>query len=126
MLHWIWVTGAVAIAAHAEQVAEHGGDDGIRDRGLLDSATARPVNLAGYGEPDVADLAAAYAFGIAQNHPFVDGNKRTAAVVSETFLMLNGYQLTATDAELVVAFVALAGGELSEAEMADWFRQHIQ
>ncbi len=126
MLHWIWVTGAVAIAAHAEQAAEHGGDDGIRDRGLLDSATARPVNLAGYGEPDVADLAAAYAFGIAQNHPFVDGNKRTAAVVSETFLMLNGYELTATDAELVVAFVALAGGELSEAEMADWFRQHIQ
>lgn len=82
--------------------------------------------MAGYGEPDVADLAAAYAFGIAQNHPFVDGNKRTAAVVSETFLMLNGYELTATDAELVVAFIALAGGELSEAEMADWFRQHIQ
>ena len=126
MLHWIWVTAVVAIAAHAEQVTEHGGDDGIRDRGLLDSAIARPVNLAGYGEPDVADLAAAYAFGIAQNHPFVDGNKRTAAVVSETFLMLNGYELTATDAELVVAFVALAGGELSEAELADWFRQHIQ
>ena len=126
MLQWIWVTAPVAIAAHAEQVAEHGGDDGIRDQGLLDSAIARPVNLAGYGEPDVADLAAAYAFGIAQNHPFVDGNKRTAAVVSETFLMLNGYELTATDAELVVAFVALAGGELSEAEMADWFRNHMQ
>ena len=69
-------------------------------------------------------LAAAYTLGIARNHPFVDGNKRTAAVVSETFLMLNGYQLTATDAELVVAFIALAGGELSEEEMADWFRQH--
>lgn len=81
---------------------------------------------AGYGEPDVADLAAAYAFGIAQNHPFVDGNKRTAAVVSETLLMLNGSELIATDAELVVAFVALAGGEMSEVEMADWFRQHIQ
>ena len=126
MRHWIWVTAEVASAAHAEQVAEHGGDDGVRDHGLLDSAMARPVNLAGYGEPDVADLAAAYAFGIARNHPFVDGNKRTAAVVSETFLMLNGYELTATDAELVVAFVALAGGELSEVEMADWFRQHIQ
>ena len=126
MQHWIWVTAEVASAAHAEQVAEHGGDDGVRDHGLLDSAMARPVNLAGYGEPDVADLAAAYAFGIARNHPFVDGNKRTAAVVSETFLTLNGYELTATDAELVVAFVALAGGELSEVEMADWFRQHIQ
>ena len=126
MQHWIWVTAAVASAAHAEQVAEHGGDDGVRDHGLLDSAMARPVNLAGYGEPDVADLAAAYAFGIARNHPFVDGIKRTAAVVSETFLMLNGYGLAATDAELVVAFVALAGGELSEIEMADWFRQHIR
>ena len=126
MRHWIWVTAEVASAAHAEQVAEHGGDDGVRDHGLLDSAMARPVNLAGYGEPDVADLAAAYAFGIARNHPFVDGNKRTAAVVSETFLTLNGYELTATDAELVVAFVALAGGELSEVEMADWFRQHIR
>ena len=126
MRHWIWVTAEVASAAHAEQVAEHGGDDGVRDHGLLDSAMARPVNLAGYGEPDVADLAAAYAFDIARNHPFVDGNKRTAAVVSETFLMLNGYELTATDAELVVAFVALAGGELSEVEMADWFRQHIR
>ena len=126
MRHWIWVTAEVASAAHAEQVAEHGGDDGVRDHGLLDSAVARRVNLAGYGEPDVADSAAAYAFGIARNHPFVDGNKRTAAVVSETFLMLNGYELTATDAELVVAFVALAGGELSEVEMADWFRQHIQ
>jgi death on curing protein len=124
--HWIWVTAEVASAAHAEQVAEHGGDDGMRDRGLLDSAMARPINLAGYGDPDAADLAAAYAFGIARNHPFVDGNKRTAAVVSETFLMLNGYALAATDAELVVAFVALAGGELSEFEMADWFRQHIQ
>lgn len=116
----------MALAAHAEQEAEHGGGGGIRDQGLLDSAMARPVNLAGNGEPDVADLAAAYAFGIARNHPFVDGNKRTAAMVSETFLILNGYELTATDAELVVAIIALAGGELSEVEMADWFRQHIQ
>jgi death-on-curing protein len=114
------------MAAHTEQVAEHGGGDGVRDQGLLDSAIARPLNLARYGEPDAADLAAAYAFGIARNHPFVDGNKRTAAVVSETFLVLNGHQLTATDAELVVAFVALAGGELSEDEMADWFRQHTR
>ncbi|HYN46119.1 MAG TPA: type II toxin-antitoxin system death-on-curing family toxin, partial [Allosphingosinicella sp.] len=79
-----------------------------------------------YGAPDLADLAAAYAYGIARNHPFVDGNKRTAAVVSETFLMLNGHRLAAGDAELVVAFLALAAGELSEAEMADWFREHLR
>ena len=113
------------VAADAEQLAEHGGGDGIRDEGMLDSAMARPRNLADYGEPDVAALAAAYAYGIARNHPFVDGNKRTAAVVSETFLVLNGHTLDATDAEMVVAFVALAAGELSEDELADWFRQHL-
>ena len=115
----------MALAAHAEQLAEHGGGDGIRDAGMLDSAMARPQNLVQYGDPDAAALAAAYAFGIARNHPFIDGNKRTAAVVSETFLMLNGYALGATDAELVVAFVALAAGELGEDELADWFRQHL-
>jgi death-on-curing protein len=122
---WIWVTVEVATASHAEQLAEHGGGEGIRDRGLLESAMARPQNLAAYGEPDAADLAAAYAYGIARNHPFVDGNKRTAAVISETFLMLNGYRLGASDADLVVAFLALAAGELSEQEMADWFRAHL-
>ena len=122
---WVWIATEVALAAHAEQLTEHGGGDGIRDAGMLDSAMARPRNLADYGEPDVADLAAAYAYGIARNHPFVDGNKRTAAVMSETFLMLNGQALQATDAELVVAFVALAAGELSEDELADWFRQHL-
>lgn len=122
---WIWVAPEVAEAAHAEQLAEHGGGEGTRDAGLLASALARPQNLAAYGEPDVAALAAAYAYGIARNHPFVDGNKRTAAVVSETFLVLNGYDLGASDAELVVAFLALAAGELSEDELADWFRQHI-
>lgn len=113
------------MAAHAEQLAEHGGGEGVRDAGMLDSAMARPRNLAEYGEPDVAALAASYAFGIARNHPFVDGNKRTAAVVSETFLMLNGYALDASDAEVVVAFVALAAGELSEDELADWFRTRL-
>lgn len=122
---WIWVSLAVAEAAHAEQLSEHGGGDGVRDAGLLASAMARPQNLAAYGNPDVAALAAAYGYGIARNHPFVDGNKRTAAVVSETFLMLNGHALAATDAELVVAFIALAAGELSEDELADWFRQHL-
>ncbi len=122
---WTWIAIDVAVAAHAEQLAEHGGGEGVRDMRLLESAMARPQNLAGYGEPDVADLAAAYAFGIARNHPFVDGNKRTAAVVSETFLALNGRSLGASDAELVVAFLALAAGELTEPEMADWFREHI-
>ena len=113
------------MAAHAEQLAEHGGGEGVRDLGLLESAMARPQNLAQYGEPDIAALAASYAFGIARNHPFVDGNKRTAAVVSETFVLLNGAELLANDAELVVAFVALAAGELSEDELADWFREHL-
>ncbi len=122
---WIWVTPAVAEAAHAEQLVEHGGAEGVRDPGLLDSAMARPHNLAAYGSPDGADLAAAYAYGIARNHPFVDGNKRTAAVVSETFLVLNGHALDASDAEVVVAFLALAADELSEPEMADWFRQRM-
>ena len=124
-LKWVWIATEVALAAHAEQLTEHGGGDGIRDAGILDSAMARPRNLADYSAPDGADLAAAYAYGIARNHPFVDGNKRTAAVISETFLMLNGQALRATDAELVVAFVALAAGELSEDELADWFRQHL-
>ena len=123
--HWIWVSLDVATAAHAEQIAEHGGGEGIREAGLLESAMARPQNLALYGQPDLCELAASYAFGIARNHPFVDGNKRTAAVVSEAFLALNGGTLLATDAELVVAFIALAAGELSEDELTAWFRDHL-
>ncbi|WP_313337400.1 type II toxin-antitoxin system death-on-curing family toxin [Sphingobium yanoikuyae] len=123
---WVWITPAVAEAAHAEQIAEHGGGgDALRDRGLFESAMARLQQLAHYGEPDAAALAAAYAYGLARNHPFVDGNKRIAAVVSETFLLLNGHGLTATDAELVVAFMELAAGTLSEEELADWFRHHL-
>jgi death-on-curing protein len=130
---WIWIGVEVALAAHAEQLAEHGGGEGVRDHALLESAMARPRNLAAYGQPvypersrRAAALAAAYAYGIARNHPFVDGNKRTAAVVSETFLVLNGYRLTASDAEVVVAFLSLAGGELSEEEMAAWFRDRME
>ena len=126
MTTWVWVESEVAIAAHRSQLAEHGGGDGMRDRGLFDSAMARPQNLSVYGEPDAAALAASYAFGIARNHPFVDGNKRTAAVVSETFLILNGHSLCASDAEMVVAFLALAAGELSEEELADWFRERVR
>ncbi|GAO40372.1 putative death on curing protein [Sphingomonas changbaiensis NBRC 104936] len=125
MAQWIWVGVDAALAAHRAQIAEHGGGDGVRDEALLESALSRPLSLAAYGEPDAAALAAAYAFGLARNHPFVDGNKRTAAVVSEAFLNLNGYDLTATDPEVVVAFLALAAGELTEAQMADWFRQHL-
>ena len=122
---WIWVALDVASAAHAEQLAEHGGAAGVRDPGALESAMSRPLNLALYGAPCIAELAAAYAFGIARNHPFVDGNKRTAAVVCETFLALNRYDLIASDAELVVAFIDLAAGQLSEAELTDWLREHI-
>ena len=122
---WKWVAPEVALAAHSEQLAEHGGGDGVRDIGLLEGAMARPLNLEAYGDPDAAALAAAYAYGIARNHPFVDGNKRTAAVVSETFLALNGFALQAGDAELVVVFLALAAGETEEDELAEWFRERI-
>jgi len=113
------------LAAHVEQLAQHGGPEGIRDLGALESALARPANLAAYGDPDAAALAAAYAFGIARNHPFVDGNKRTAAVVSVAFLFVNGLDCLATPAELTVAFLALAAGELTEEEMAAWFRRYV-
>ena len=121
---WVWIATAVAVAAHAELLAEHGGPAGVRDAGGLASAMARPQNLALYGNPDCAALAAAYGFGIARNHPFVDGNKRAAAVVMETFLALNGSTLTASDAELVVAVQALAAGDLDEEQLADWLRDH--
>ena len=122
---WQWVETSTALVAHREQISEHGGGDGVRDCGLFESAMARPLNLAAYDEPDAAALAAAYAFGIARNHPFVDGNRRTAAVVSETFLNLNGFRLAASDAEIVVQFLALAAGETSEDELAAWFRERI-
>ena len=119
---WRWLRLGEATAIHAEQIAEHGGLEGIRDEGLFESAMARPENLAAYGKPDVCDLAAAYAFGLARNHPFLDGNKRTAFVVSATFLILNGRDLAATEVEVVETFLKLAAGELAEAELADWFR----
>jgi death-on-curing protein len=119
---WRWIRLHEATAIHAEQIAEHGGLEGIRDQGLLESALARAENLAAYGKPDVCDLAAAYAFGLARNHPFADGNKRTAFVVSATFLILNGRDLTATEVDVVTTILKLAAGELPEAELADWFR----
>ncbi len=125
MAQWRWIDRALAFAAHSDQLAVHGGGQGVRDEGLLDSALARPQNLDVYGAPDAAALAASYAFGIARNHPFVDGNKRTALVVSESFLIDNGFVLDATDAELVVLFADLAAGDVSEDELGAWFREHI-
>lgn len=123
---WIWIDPAVALAAHNEQLAEHGGASGLRDPNMLESAMARPLNLIAYGDPDVAELAAGYAYGIARNHPFVDGNKRTAAVVSETFLVLNGYRLACSDVELVVTFLSLTAGDLTVEALSQWFRDHIE
>jgi death-on-curing protein len=120
---WRWIRLGEATAIHAEQIAEHGGLEGIRDQGLLESAMARPENLSASEKPDVCDLAAAYAFGLARNHPFADGNKRTAFVVSATFLILNGRDLTASEVEVVETFLKLAAGALPEAELADWFRK---
>jgi death on curing protein len=125
MTDWKWVSRDAALAAHLELLAEHGGAEGLRDEGMFESAMARPQNLSVYGEPDAAALAASYAFGIARNHPFVDGNKRTALVVSELFLAKNGLGLNSTDAETLAVFLDLAAGELSDEELADWFRERI-
>ena len=125
MSDWVWLETAVVLAAHDEELAEHGGDQGVRDQGLLESALARPKNLAAYGEPDVAALAAAYAFGIAKNHPFVDGNKRTALVALELFLDQNGYELAADDVQCVLIVLALAEGKLPERELAQWIRKNL-
>jgi len=124
MTEWVWIDPAVVLAVHEEQLAEHGGSPGVRDMGLLESALARPMNLAAYGEPDVAELAASYGFGIARNHPFVDGNKRTAFVSVELFLRLNGYRLSADDSACVLTMLAVAAGEMDEANFADWLRRH--
>lgn len=124
-MDWRWVSLATAEALHGEQLDEHGGAEGIRDAGLLESALARPQNLAAYGEPDAAALAASYAFGIARNHPFVDGNKRTALVVSLLFLAKNGHGVRSSDAEMLAIFLDLAAGDLNENELAEWFRERV-
>ena len=124
MSDWIWIDSDDLLAAHDEQLAEHGGAAGIRDIGLFESAMARPQNIAVYGDPDFADLAAAYAFGIAKNHAFVDGNKRTALVALETFLELNGFELTADDGQAVLVILSVASSAFSEADVADWVRRN--
>lgn len=124
----IWIGKELVLAIHSRQLAEHGGADGVRDAGLLDSALARPRHRFAYEDPTpgIPALAAAYAFGIARNHAFIDGNKRTAYVVCRTFLLLNGMDLTADLAERYVTFLSLAAGTLSEAELVAWLTAHIR
>jgi death-on-curing protein len=119
-----WIGVEVALAIHEEQIAERGGREGVRDRGLLESALARPCNAWGHGVTDLCALAAALGHGIARNPPFVDGNKRTAFVAAETFVVLNGAALTAPDADCVVAMLDLAAGEMAEEEFAARLRDH--
>ena len=121
---WVWIDPAVIRAVHEEQLAEHGGAAGTRDATLLESALARPLHLAAYGEPDAAALAASYGYGLARNHAFVDGNKRTAFVAVELFLSLNGFELTANDVACVLTMLDVAAGHLSEQAFAAWLRQN--
>jgi death-on-curing protein len=121
-----WLDAPLALAIHDRQLAEHGGGTGLRDPGLLDSALARPRNAWVYGEDDPAALAAAYAFGVARNHPFVDGNKRTAWVLARLFLALGGHELRFEQADAIATMLALAAGDLSEEELAGWFRLHLR
>ena len=123
-MSWRWIDRRSLLLLHGESVAEHGGGDGIRDEGLLDSALARPQNQLAYGKPDFADLAASYCVGLAKNHPFVDGNKRVAFLSMGLFLGLNGYRLQATQVEATLTILAVAGSDMSEAELAQWIREH--
>jgi death-on-curing protein len=124
-MDWQWVDAAVVEAVHDAQLVEHGGLGGVRDAGLLAPALARPLNLASYATPDMADCAAAYACGIARNHPFIDGNKRTAFVVMVLFLELNGASFEANDAEAVVVMLGVADGSIDEHTLASWTRMQI-
>jgi len=121
---WQWVDRRALELLHDESLAEHGGAPGLRDEGLFESALARPVNLAAYGAPDVADLAAAYGVGLAKNHPFVDGNKRVAFLAVGLFLALNGRRLVASQADATLTMLGVAAGEIDEAAFARWLREH--
>ena len=127
MAQIVWLLEETIIAIHHRQISEHGGSEGLRDEGLLASALARPQNVLAYAQPppDLAVLAAAYAYGIAGNHPFVDGNKRTALVAARTFLLLNGVNLEANQDEKYLTFLQLAQGTLTEEQLADWIRKRI-
>ena len=124
----IWISKRLALAIHERQLAEHGGIAGVRDDDLLESAISRPQQMAAYDDPppDLADLAASLAFGLARNHPFLDGNKRTAAVACETFIVLNGGRLMADTLALYPEYIVLAEGSLAEADFAAWLRRHLR
>lgn len=128
MGNWIWISPELAEAIHERQLAEHGGPSGVRDRGLFESALAGSQQLVAYGGADVdaPALAAAYAFGVARNHPFIDGNKRTAYVVCRTFLLLNGWDMVGPLVDRYPVFLSLAEGNLPEDELADWLRRHAR
>ena len=123
-MRFVWIDAAVIQAIHEEQLAEHGGSAGLRDHGLLESALARPQNLAAYGEPDIAACAAAYGYGLSRNHPYIDGNKRTAFVAVELFLFLNAHVLEAADADCVLTMLKVAEGSMSEEKFAAWIREN--
>ena len=123
-MSWRWISKQALLLLHAESLAEHGGGQGLRDEGLLDSALTRPQNLAAYGNPDHAALAASYGLGLAKNHAFVDGNKRAALLATGLFLHLNGWRLTASQADTTLAMLSLAAGELSEDDFAAWLRRN--
>lgn len=125
MIAWRWLDPTVILAVHDAQLAEHGGGAGVRDMALLESALAKPLNLANYEAPDAAALAGAYGYGISRNHPFLDGNKRTAFVAVELFLQLNGFELHASDADCVMVMLKVASGDISETEFAEWLRTRI-
>ncbi|MEA2744602.1 MAG: death on curing protein [Acetobacteraceae bacterium] len=126
MTEWRWIDPMVVQAVHDSQLAEHGGMEGVRDQGLIESALARPRNLAAYGDPDAAELAAAYAYGIAKNHGFVDGNKRTGWVIARLFLADNGYTVSFDRAEMVRTMVSLMAGTIDETAMTEWLRVRIR
>lgn len=125
MTNVVWLSQAAVLAIHDEQIAEHGGLSGVRDMGLVESAMSRPQLKSQYGESGLAPLAAAYAYGLARNHPFLDGNKRTAYVAMETFLALNGALFLATDEDATITFLRLAAGEVSEEALAAWIAAHL-
>jgi len=121
-MNWQWISPDTVLAIHDEQLIEHGGGSGLRDAALLESALARPQQIAAYDNPDAFTLAAAYAFGIARNHPFIDGNKRTAWVVARVFLLLHGWDRNATDEACYLAMLGLAAGERTQESFAQWLR----
>jgi death-on-curing protein len=118
-----WIDRHALVLLHAESLAEHGGSSGLRDEGLLESALARPLNLAAYGNPDFAELAAAYGMGLARNHPFVDGNKRAAFLAVGLFLTLNDYRLHAAQVDATMTMLAVAAGDIDEPAFAAWIRE---